>query len=41
MMHKVTNTEWYANMAQMNRLEEGLNRLLANAGLAQTGQHTV
>jgi len=38
---KVTNTEWSAHVAQMKRMELGLNRLLEHNGLQQTGTNTV
>jgi len=38
---KVTNTEWSAHVAQMKRVEIGLNRLLEHNGLQQTGANQV
>lgn len=35
----VTNSQWTTHTQQMSRIEEGLNRLLDNAGLQQTGKN--
>ncbi|ABW88432.1 hypothetical protein SEA_EVANESCE_37 [Mycobacterium phage Evanesce] len=41
MRRDVTNSQWTAHTQQMNRIEQGLNRLLEAEGLQQTGKNTV
>lgn len=38
---KVTNYEWLTHVDQMKRMETGLNRLLENSNLPQTGVNNV
>lgn len=38
---RVTNYEWLVHVDQMKRVELGLNRLLENSNLPQTGSNTV
>lgn len=41
MRRDVTNSQWTAHQQQMNRIEQGVNRLLAEADLPQTGKNEV
>lgn len=41
MRRDVTNSQWSAHQQQMNRIEQGLNRLLNEADLPQTTHNKV
>lgn len=41
MRRDVTNSQWMAHQQQMNRIEQGLNRLLKAEDLPQTGKNEV